>query len=278
MSLVIGVIIGLVLGLTGAGGSVFAVPLLILLVSLPVNEAMGIALGAVSISALYGTINNWRYKSVMWVPAIILSLSGAMLVPLGKLLGSQISPPLLLVGFNGLAVVIALRMWRQTIEHPEQVSVVRSGDMTPENFVAPVCRMSASGQFEWRPRCVGGLVIGGLAVGLLTGLFGVGGGFLIVPLLLYLSQVSMQQAVGTSLFIITVVSATGFFSFAATTSNLDWDLLMLVGSGGLVGMFFGRLVAHKIAGPTLQKVFSISLIAIALIALIHQYAPNLVES
>jgi len=65
MVLLIGVVIGLVLGLTGAGGSIFAVPLLILLLSLPVNEAVGIALGAVSISALYGTVNNWRYNSIL---------------------------------------------------------------------------------------------------------------------------------------------------------------------------------------------------------------------
>jgi len=248
--------------------------LLILLLSLPVSDAVGIALGAVAISALYGTVSNWRYKSILWIPAIILGTTGVLVAPFGKLMGNQLSPSLLLSCFSILAVVIALRMWQQAVKHPEQTSVVRSGNMTPENFVEPVCRMSATGQFEWRPRCVGSLAIGGLAVGLLTGLFGVGGGFLIVPLLLFLSQVSMQQAVGTSLLIITAVSTSGFISFAATADHLDWSLLLLIATGGVVGMFIGRLVGGKIAGPQLQKIFSISLIVITLITLVHQWLSN----
>ena len=271
MALLIGMVIGLVLGLTGAGGSVFAVPLLILLLSLPVNDAIGIALGAVAISALYGTINNWRYKSILWIPAIILGTTGVLFAPLGKLIGNQLSPSLLLAGFNGLAIMVALHMWRQASKHPEQINIVRSGHMTPEYFVGPACRMSTTGQFEWRPRCVGGLAVGGMVVGLLTGLFGVGGGFLIVPLLIFLSQVSMQQAVGTSLLIITAVATSGFFSFTATAPNVNWALLGLIATGGVVGMFIGSLVSHKVAGPQLQKVFSISLIAIALITLAHQW-------
>jgi len=187
MVLIIGVVIGLVLGLTGAGGSIFAVPLLILLLSLPVNEAVGIALGAVSISALYGTVNNWRYQSILWVPAITLGVCGALLAPLGKWLGNQFSPLVLLSAFCALAVVIALRMWRQTVKYPERAQFVRSGKISQNDFVEPVCRLSKSGEFKWQLPCIGSLLIGGLLVGLLTGLFGVGGGFLIVPLLILLS-------------------------------------------------------------------------------------------
>ena len=274
MALLIGMVIGLVLGLTGAGGSMFAVPLLILLLSLPVSDAVGIALGAVAISALYGTINNWRYKSILWIPSIILGTTGVLFAPLGKLIGNQLSPSLLLVGFNGLAIMVALHMWRQASKHPEQTSIVRSGHMTPESFVGPTCRMSTTGQFEWRPRCVSSLAAGGMIVGLLTGLFGVGGGFLIVPLLIFLSHVSMQQAVGTSLLIITAVATSGFLSFTATAPNVNWALLGLIATGGVAGMFIGRLVSHKIASPQLQKIFSISLIAIALITLAHQWTAS----
>lgn len=270
MPLLIGVVIGLVLGLTGAGGSIFAVPLLILLLSLPVNEAVGIALGAVSISALYGTVNNWRYKSILWVPAIILGVCGTLLAPLGKWLGNQLSPAVLLSAFSALAIVIALRMWQQTIKHPEQARVVRSGKISSDDFVEPVCRISRGGQFKWHLPCVASLLVGGLLLGLLTGLFGVGGGFLIVPLLLFLTQVSMQQAVGTSLFIIAVVSGAGFISYAATSTNLDWQLLIWLAAGGLLGMLVGNLVGHKIAGPQLQKVFAISLVVVAVFTLINQ--------
>jgi len=270
MVLLIGVFIGLVLGLTGAGGSIFAVPLLVLLLSLPVNEAVGIALGAVAVSALYGTVNNWRYKTILWIPALILAVFGALLAPLGKWLGHQVQDTQLIGAFSLLAIVIAARMWRQTIKHPERARVVRSGRISPGEFIKPVCRISPAGQFKWRLPCVGSLVLGGLVVGLLTGLFGVGGGFLIVPLLLFLTQVSMQQAVGTSLLIITVVSGAGFVSYAVTSSELDWQLLGLLSAGGLVGMIIGNLVGHKIAGPQLQRVFAASLVLVAILMMANQ--------
>jgi len=270
MTLLIGVLIGLVLGLTGAGGSIFAVPLLVLMLSLPVTEAIGIALGAVAISALYGTVNNWRYKTILWVPAVILAVGGALSAPLGKWLGSQVSDTLLISGFSLLAIVIAWRMWRQTIKHPEQARVVRSGKISFDELLKPVCRVSPTGQFKWRLPCIGSLVLGGLAVGLLTGLFGVGGGFLIVPLLLFLTQVSMQQAVGTSLLIITVISGAGFISYAVTSTALDWQLLGLLSAGGLLGMFTGNQVGHKIAGPQLQRVFAASLVVVAVLMMANQ--------
>jgi uncharacterized membrane protein YfcA len=96
MAILIGVIIGLVLVLTGAGGSIFAVPLLILFLNLPINDAIGIALGAVAASAFIGTLSNWRTKSILWVPAMALGGGGVLIAPLGKEIGSQISPVLLL--------------------------------------------------------------------------------------------------------------------------------------------------------------------------------------
>ncbi|MBL4868452.1 MAG: TSUP family transporter [Pseudomonadales bacterium] len=72
VGVLIGSIIGLVLGLTGAGGSVFAVPLLMLMLSLPVADAMGVALGAVSITALYGVIIRWRKRQFLFLPALLL--------------------------------------------------------------------------------------------------------------------------------------------------------------------------------------------------------------
>ena len=276
MTLLIGVLIGLVLGLTGAGGSIFAVPLLVLLLSLPVNEAVGIALGAVAVSALFGTLNNWRYKTMLWVPALILAVFGALLAPFGKWLGLQVSETLLISAFSILAIVIATRMWWQTVKHPELARVVRSGKISTDEFMKPVCRVSPTGQFKWRLPCVGSLVLGGLVVGLFTGLFGVDGGFLIVPLLLFLTQVSMQQAVGTSLLIITVVSGAGFVSYAATSTELDWRLLGLLSAGGLIGMFIGNLVGHKIAGPQLQKIFAASLVLVAALMMANQLLTDLI--
>ena len=121
MSVLIGLIIGLVLGLTGAGGSIFAVPLLMLLLGLPINDAIGIALGAVAVSALIGTLSNWRAQYILWVPALSLGLAGALVAPIGKYLGSQLSPTMLLMGFCLLAFIIAGIMWRQQSPAPSEL-------------------------------------------------------------------------------------------------------------------------------------------------------------
>lgn len=120
-----------------------------------------------------------------------------------------------------------------------------------------------------RPRCVSGLLVGGLVVGLLTGVFGGGGGFLIVPLLLALSPISMAQAVSTSLMIIALVSSAGFASHLML-SDSNWSALVLVALGGIAGMMLGQPLSHKIANALLQKLFSASLLAVVLIALVHK--------
>lgn len=270
MSVLIGLVIGLVLGLTGAGGSIFAVPLLMLLLGLPINDAIGIALGAVAVSALIGTLSNWRAQYILWVPAISLGVGGAVVAPIGKYIGSQLPPILLLLGFCALAFIIAGIMWRQTITTPELANVVRSGHGTENDLITPICRFSPENPFDTSPKCIAALMGCGLVVGLLSGLFGVGGGFLIVPALLFITQVSMRQAVATSLLIICVIGGTGFTSFVAGNSSLDWLLLAQVCFGGLLGMLGGRLIADKIAGPQLQKIFALALIVIAVITLANK--------
>jgi uncharacterized membrane protein YfcA len=270
MSILIGIFIGLVLDLTGAGGSIFAVPLLILLLDLPVNEAIGIALGAVAVSALKGTISNWQARTILWIPALALGLGGTLMAPFGKYLGSQLAPMVLLIGVCSLAFGIAGVMWRQALRAPEKTRVVRSGQFNGDDYIEPICRFTQLAQFDLGSKCLGALIFCGLMVGLLSGLFGVGGGFLIVPALLYITQVSMRQAVATSLLIISVVGTSGFVSFAIASPHLDWGLLLKVCTGGVIGMIAGRLVAHNVAGVLLQKIFSIALVLISAMTLLVQ--------
>ena len=274
MVLLIGLLIGLVLGLTGAGGSVFAVPLLVLLAGMPMAEAAGISLGAVAASTLYGSFRNslksQSNQSILWLPGTILALVGAVTAPVGKWLGLQIPELILLISFSLLAMVIAVRMWRGATSDPDVARVVRAGDFANTPQPDLLCNLSHTGQFELRPRCVSGLLVGGVVVGLLSGLFGVGGGFLIVPLLLVLSPISMMQAVSTSLVIIAAVSASGFASHLLMTDQSDWSLLGLVAMGGVLGMMLGQAISHKIANALLQKIFAVSLLVIALITLISK--------
>jgi uncharacterized protein len=274
MLLVIGMIIGLVLGLTGAGGSVFAVPLLMLLAGMPMSDAAGISLGAVAASTIYGSLRNLVQQQsapVLWKPGMILAGAGALTAPLGKWLGLQISELWLVSGFSVLAMVIALRMWLSASKNPDSASVVRAGNFAHTPAPALLCSLSATGQFELRLRCVSGLLIGGLLVGLLSGLLGVGGGFLIIPLLLTLSSVSMAQAVSTSLLIIALVSSSGFISHLFISSNNDWSLIGLIAAGGIIGMMLGQSISHKIANALLQKIFAVSLLAVCLITFMRNF-------
>ena len=262
----IGVVIGLVLGLTGAGGSVFAVPLLIILLQLPMQQASGIALAAVAASALYGSLRNRGNRRILWVPAIVLGAGGVISAPVGQWLAQRLPENALLIGFNLLALIIAARMYISAVRSPEDAKVTRAnpGDYTLEG---PLCRLSPSGQFQLRPRCMAGLALGGLLVGLLSGLFGVGGGFLIVPLLLFLSRIGMAQAVATSLVIIAVISSAGFVSYWQMGGALDANMLGQIAAGGIAGMMLGQWVSGKINHVIKQKVFAVSLVAISIVSL-----------
>ncbi|HMW72657.1 MAG TPA: TSUP family transporter, partial [Cellvibrionaceae bacterium] len=134
MLLLIGLAIGLILGLTGAGGSVFAVPLLMLLAGTPMLEATGIALGAVAAASLFGSLRNRASGMILWVPGLLLAATGMLSAPIGKWLALQTPPQVLILSFNALAVLIALRMGYSAAVNPEQAQVVRASVHPP---VAP---------------------------------------------------------------------------------------------------------------------------------------------
>lgn len=275
VEIVIGLVIGIVLGLTGAGGSVFAVPLFLLLTPMNTSDAMGIALGAVAVSASYGTLSFGR-KRVLWTPALLLALGGMFTAPFGKWLAISINETLLTSGFCVLAFVIALRMWKQVKNNPQDVAIVRgdiNGDVALPSGL--MCRLSPSGQFQLKPRCLSGLIAGGLLIGFMSGLFGVGGGFLIIPLLIYLSQLDMRIAVATSLFVIALVSSTGFISHLFFSPGLNWSELLSIMLASVAGMVLSQLVSKKLAGSTLHKVFAVSLLLVSTLTFTLSLTENL---
>lgn len=266
----IGALVGILLGLTGAGGSVFAVPMLLLLTPLPATQVMGLSLGAVAVSAAYGSFNQWRKKSLLTAPTVILALGGFVTAPLGRWLSTLLSEPILLSVFTTMAIVIAFWMWISAIKRPADTEIIRSGYTieAPQGNVP--CRFNPNGQFQLQPRCIGSLLIVSGIVGLTSGLLGVGGGFMIVPALLLISQASMAQAVGSSLFIITVISSAGFISQLVIAPLPQWQPLIWIICGSLIGMLISQFLGQKIKGPALQKFFAIALVFISLITLIRR--------
>lgn len=264
----IGAAIGLVLGMTGAGGSVIAVPLLIGGLGYSFTAAAGVSLGAVAISALTGVLLRWRAGLAMWPLVAVLALGGVLLSPVGQWLARQSSPAILLTSFAVLMLIMAWRLWQQAVEHPEETRIVRAS-ATAGQVVDLTCDFSTSGSFEWRWLCVSRLILVGALSGLLTGLYGVGGGFVIVPLLVLLTGLAMEQAVAISLSVITIVAGSTFLLFMKT-SPLP-ESFTGVAAGAVAGMLMGSTVAKKVAGPRLQQGFSVLMVILAVYMLIKPF-------
>ena len=273
LSLFLGLLVGLSLGLTGAGGSILAVPLLVLLLGMSVDVAMGLSLLTVATSALFGVVLNFRSGNIVLIPALILAMSGSLLAPLGRLISDLIAEPYLIAGFVVVALIVAIRMWQSVAMFPERAGVLR-GSASSGFEQEALCSMSRTGLFELRFPCLIGLSVGGAFIGFVSGLFGVGGGFLIVPLLLRLSLMSYQKAVATSLLVIVFVSSSGFLSFINMKFDLNWILIATLVLGSLFGMFFGFSVAQYLNKSILQRTFSILIVAMSLLMLINKFIFN----
>lgn len=274
IALLVGCVVGLVLGLTGAGGSLIAVPLLMLLLAVPVAEASGLALAAVAVSAWVGAIPRIAKGRLAWGPGLVIALSASLVTPVGRWLAQVINEQWLVVGFSLLVVWVAVQMWRQAQTHPDDTYNLRASALIDHEDTRVICRNNPDRPWVLGGRCVVMAALGGLVVGLLSGLFGVGGGFLIVPLLVLLARMPMDFAVSTSLLVIALVSTSGFIvhlNHLADAQAIDLLLLVKLAAGGVAGMFIGGLFSKKLAGPRLQQLFAVFLLLISLLMLVKKF-------
>ena len=258
VAILYGAVVGLSLGLTGGGGAIFAVPLLVYGLGIDPREAVGASLVTVGATALVGFLQRWHLGFVELRTGLLFAVAGMVTAPLGAWLAMQVSEALLLVLFALLMLVVAVRMWRKA-DVPAERNVV----LTPADEFGPVCRRDLRGELHWNSRCALLLAAAGLGTGLLTGLFGVGGGFIIVPALVLLSGMGMQRAVGTSLLVIALVSASGTTSLIAAGRGIPWSVVGWFAAGSLVGLGVGSRLASLIGGPKLQRIFAVAILFVA---------------
>lgn len=267
--LICGVLVGLALGLTGGGGSIFAVPLLIYALALPMDAAVPVSLLTVALTALFGAAMTLRTGLIAWRPAIIFAAGGVIATPLGMDVGTHMPTDARILAFAVLMLLVAANMWRTTTQQPAETSVVRSS-LTAEAG-GPVCRLSPAEQLRFSAPCALVLALVGVVTGLLAGVFGVGGGFLIVPALVFVTQMPMQRAVATSLLVIAVIGLVGT-AMAALSGHLTLSAYLPITAkfvaGSFIGMAAGRLLAVRIAGPELQKLFAAMVVITAVAMLI----------
>lgn len=258
LSIIFGAMVGFSLGLTGGGGAIFAVPLLVYGLAIEPREAVGISLASVGAMSAVGLLGRWRAGQVEFRPGLIFAVAGMLGAPAGSWLANQIPEFFLLMLFAILMLVVAARMW---ITVPAvDISIVHAFE---DEKAGPACRRDVAGNLRLTSRCAMLLMAAGLATGVLSGLFGVGGGFVIVPALVLFSGMAIHRAVGTSLLVITLVGLAGVAShlFSGRTISIDTMLLFVV--GGIVGMLLGQLASRRLSGPTLQRVFAVAIVAVA---------------
>ena len=263
LGLLFGLVVGFALGLTGGGGSVFALPLLVYGLGVPAHDAVVVSLAAVGATAFSGGLARRRDGQAEYRIALIFGLSGIVGAPLGAWLNPKFPEAALLAGFALLMLAVASRMWRQADRRPAETRIVRAGADPGDDGAGPACRYDPAGRLLFTSRCATRLALAGSATGLLSGLFGVGGGFLIVPALVLVASLPMRRAVATSLWVIAIISMIGLLSHILAGHRLNVGITISFVLGGLGGMALGIAVGRRIVGPILQKLFAGMIVAVA---------------
>ncbi len=240
-----GVLVGLTLGLFGGGGSILAVPLMVYLVGVPVpHMAIGTSALAVAANAATGLISHARHGSVRWRPALFFTLAGIAGAWLGSTLGKAFDGQRLLFLFAILMIVVAAMMFRS--RDRRGVSVVT---------------LDASAILK--------LVGFGLGAGALSGFFGIGGGFLIVPALIAATGMDILLAVGTSLVAVAAFGLTTAANYAFS-GFVDWPLAAVFIAGGIAGGLIGENMARRLStkGGALNIAFAGLVVVVAVYMLV----------
>jgi uncharacterized protein len=225
-------LIGLCLGLLGSGGSIVTMPVLVYVAAIPARQAVGMSLAIVGATSALGTWLRFRRGQLALKAAGFFAVSGAVGALLGAKLTPFVSDSILMLLFGLLMLTVGLAMFRR----PELQSAGRRCDPA---------------------RCLAA----GLAVGVLTGFLGVGGGFLILPALVLLAAVPMDKAIGTSLAII------AFNCFAGLTGHVEslhfnWPVTLGFVAAAVLGMLAGLALAQRVSSHSLQRAFAWSILAI----------------
>lgn len=261
-----GVVVGLSLGLTGGGGALFAVPLLVYWIGVAPPTAVAISLVTVVVTAAVGTLERWRYGQVEFTTGLVFATAGMITAPLGSWVGDRVPAQPLLVGFACLMVVIAVRMWLKASDPAERLppASVEAGS-------GPACRRDPEGRLRITSRCGTVLAVVGMGVGFLSGLFGVGGGFLIVPALVNFAAMGVPRAVGTSLFVMTLVGIAAVASQAASGRTIPLDVAVAFVSGSVPGLLAGSAIGRRLTGPLLARGFAIVIIVVAIVVIAREW-------
>ncbi len=244
MSLVLGLLgfvaVGIALGLLGGGGSILAVPVLVDVLGIPAKIAVPMSLPVVGIAAAAGALIRWRRGQLRLGTVALFAACAMGASYLAARLGVGIPDRPRLILFGAIMLVAAAAMWRRGSGKPATGDVVAVAH--PAMHVIPVA----------------------LAVGTMTGILGVGGGFLIVPALAGVLALPMPEATATSLAVIALNTAAASAGYLSRHVDIDLRLSALVTIAALAGMAIGLRIAPRYSAAALARVFAVLVAAIAL--------------
>jgi uncharacterized membrane protein YfcA len=236
IGLVLSAAIGLSLGLIGGGGSILTVPILVYFFGVDTREAVGMSLAVVGATSTFGAILHYRRGTVDFSKGMLFGVSGIVGAFVGSPLTHLLPPNILLLAFAGLMFAVAFSMlWRRRRSESEIVE-------RPHTQKA---------------------IAAGFVVGVLTGFLGVGGGFLIVPALVFFGGLEVKEAIGTSLLVIALNC------FAGILGHLSYGLFDIRIAGlvtllAVLGAVFGTVLSYRFSVAGLQRSFAFVVLAVAI--------------
>jgi uncharacterized protein len=233
-ALFLALLIGITLGALGSGGSIVTLPILVYVAGVAPKSAIGMSMAIVGGTSFLGCYFHWRRGNFRTRPAIVFGVTGILGAYIGSMGTHLVSSPILMLVFSLLMLVVGVRM-----------IVFRTPAVPPDCE----CRLG---------RCIPV----GFLIGLITGFLGVGGGFLIVPALVWFAGLDLRRAIGTSLAIIAANSASGLVG-QLRYARWDWSLTGKILLCSLVGMGFGIAIATRCQERSLRKAFAVAVIGLA---------------
>jgi len=263
LSILFGALVGFALGLTGGGGSLLAVPLLVYGLEIAPREAFGISLAAVGAMAIVGVVPRLRAGQVEVGTGLLFAVAGMLGAPIGTWTAGKIPESALLAMFAALMLFVAWRLWNESQGTGKTLQAACESE-SETNGEGPACQRTADGKLRLTSRCAVLIAVVGFVTGCLSGMFGVGGGFVIVPALVLFSGMPIYRAVATSLLVIVLVSISGVASHFANGRGISLEVTSLFVLGGVIGMSLGGLLGKRLPAPVLQKVFASGIVAVAI--------------